>query len=317
MINCNFSKLIYETHKAKKSGIQPEVQEDFDYQENIWLSIYGLGKFEFYAFQYGQCRDFEHFKDWVIGLKGEDFVKTADLQFKKWQATLGTTNKNEAVSLKVLSPDQIKFWEENGYLRIPRVIDEARCDLVTQKICRYLNIHLDFPETWYMPHPDWQGIMLQVYQDKNMEAIRQDATIRDIFTDLYQTDQIIANTEKLGYNPPETREWVFGQGQLHWDLDWDAPVKFNVQALVYLNDVPVDRGPLQVVPGFNKKYDDWKKDFSSSERAHTYIRITETPVPVPGEKGDLIIWRNTIPHAAGKNQSALPRFVQYISFTKI
>ncbi|MNL73254.1 Phytanoyl-CoA dioxygenase (PhyH) [compost metagenome] len=71
------------------------------------------------------------------------------------------------------------------------------------------------------------------------------------------------------------------------------------------------------MPGFNNKFEDWIKDFSSLERAHEYMRLTETPVAVPGEKGDLILWRNTIPHAAGKNQSNLPRFVQYVSFNKI
>jgi hypothetical protein len=316
MTDCNFSKLLYQTHQAKKSGIQTEIPADFDYRENVWLSFYGLGKFEFYSFLYAECRDFEHFKNWVTELKGEHFVSAADQKFKKWETTRSNTENDEGVFPKVLSADQLKFWEENGYLRIPKVVDELRCDKVKQKICRYLNVNLDFPATWYMPHPDWQGIMLQVYQDENMEAIREDAAIREIFADLYRNDMIIPNTEKLGYNPPETDTWVFKQGELHWDIDWFQPVKFNVQGLVYLDDVPVERGPLKVVPGFNNRFDDWIKDFSSLDRAHTYMRLTETALPVPGEKGDLILWCNTIPHAAGKNESNLPRFVQYVSFTK-
>lgn len=317
MINCNFSQLIYETHRNRKSGIQNLSDSDFDNTENVWLSFYGLGKFEFYFFLYSECRDFEHFVDWVTQLKGQNFVNRADEQFKKWQILEQNIEATEILPSGVLTEDQISFWEENGYLRIPKVVDDARCDAVKQKICQYLNLHLGFPETWYFAHPHWQGIMLQLYQNEEMEAIRQDPLIFNIFAALYKSNKIIPNVEKLGYNPPETPNWPFTHGNLHWDLDLSQPVKLHIQAMVYLDDVPVERGPLNLVPGFNNKFNEWIKNFSSLDRAHDYMRVTEQPVPVPGEKGDLILWLNTIPHAASKNQSDLPRFVQYISFTAI
>jgi hypothetical protein len=317
MISCNFSKLLYETHQNRKSGIQNLADSDFDHTETVWLGFYGLGKFETYFFLYSECRNFEHFTDWVTSLKGQDFVKRADEQFKKWQSSEQETETTKVISSSVLNGEQIRFWEENGYLRLPNVVDAARCDAVKQKICRYLNLHLEFPETWYVPHSDWQGIMLQLYQDEEMEVIRQDPHIFDVFASLYKSNKIIPNAEKLGYNPPETPNWPFKHGDLHWDLDLSQPVIPHIQGMVYLDDVPVERGPLNLVPAFNNKFNDWIKNFTSLDRAHDYMRITEQPVSVPGEKGDLILWMNTIPHAAGKNQSHLPRFVQYISFTKI
>lgn len=317
MINCNFSQLIYQTHQNRKSGIQNLSDSDFDRTETVWLSFYGLGKFEFYFFLYSECRDYEHFTDWVTQLKGYDFVIRADEEFKKWQSLEQAIETTEVLASGVLNAEQIRFWEENGYLRLPKVVDAARCDAVKQQICRYLNLHLEFPETWYFSHPDWQGIMLQLYQNEEMEAIRQDPLIFEIFAALYKSNKIIANVEKLGYNPPETQSWIFKHGDLHWDLDLSQPVKPHIQAMVYLDDVPVERGPLCLVPAFNNKFNDWVKNFSSLDRAHDYMRVTERPVPVPGEKGDLILWQNTIPHAASKNQSDLPRFVQYISFTTI
>lgn len=317
MTNCNFSKLLYQTHQDKKLGRSAQVSSDFDLMETVWLSFYGLGKFETYAFLYSECRDFEHFQDWVTKLKGVDFVIEADTQFKKWEKEEKVNQSDEECFPKILTAEQLKFWEENGYLRIPKVVDDMKCDAVRQKICRHLNVNLDFPETWYMSHSDWQGIMLQVYQDEHMESIRKDPGVRQVFADLYQSNQIIPNTEKLGYNPPVTPNWIFKHGELHWDLDLSQPLEFYVQGLVYLDDVPVNRGPLHVVPGFNNRFETFIKDFSSLERAHTYMRLTETPEPISGEKGDLILWHNTIPHAAGKNESDLPRFVQYLSYTKI
>lgn len=317
MTNCNFSKLLYQTHQDRKLGRSSEVSPDFDLKETIWLSFYGLGKFEIYFFLYSECRDFEHFQEWVTKLKGVDFVAEADAQFKKWEEEGKVNQSDKELFPKVLTAEQLRFWEENGYLRIPKAVDDLRCDAVRQKICRHLNVNLDFPQTWYEPHADWQGIMLQVYQDENMESIRQDPGIRQLFEDLYQSDRIICNTEKLGYNPPETPYWIFRHGELHWDLDLSQPSELHIQGLVYLDDVPVNRGPLQVVPGFNNRFETWIKDFSSLERAHNYMRITEKPEGVPGEKGDLILWSSTIPHAAGKNESDLPRFVQYLSYTKV
>jgi ectoine hydroxylase-related dioxygenase (phytanoyl-CoA dioxygenase family) len=46
------------------------------------------------------------------------------------------------------------------------------------------------------------------------------------------------------------------------------------------------------------------------------MQSTFTGIPVPGKKGDIVLWLQTLPHAASANHSDLPRFVQYISFSK-
>lgn len=317
MTDCNFTTLFYETHQQRRIGKNEPIPENFDHMETIWLNFYGLGKFETYFFLYADCKDFQHFKDWVIQLKGQDFVVEADQKFKQWQNNQYQETENPGVFPKVLSPEQMQFWEENGYLKISKVVDGQRCDEVTRQICRHLNVDLNHPATWYMEHPDWQGIMVQLYQNEAMEAIRKQENIRQIFADLYQTDQLVANIEKLGYNPPECEVWGFNHGKLHWDLDMDKPVEFEVQGILYLNDVPENRGPIQLVPGFHQRFDDWIAPFTSLERAHTSMRLTEVPQRITGEQGDLILWRNTIPHAATNNNSNLPRFVQYLSFSKL
>lgn len=317
MKDCNFSSLFYQKHDLAKTGKSSPTIEDFHTTEEVWLNIYGLGKFETYAFIYRDCRDFSHFVDWATNLKGADFIHNASLEFSNWQERKNAPKIPQKDVPRILSDEQIKFWEENGYLRVPQVVEESHCDKVKELICKHLNLHLDYPETWYIPHPNWQGTMLQLYQHEKIEVIRQSPLIRQIFAELYQSDQLIPITEKLGYNPPQTENWVPGQIKLHWDLDIDQPIKTHIQGMVYLDDVPENRGPLQVVPGFHLQFEEWIKDFSSLERAHEYIRITEKPVLVPGAKADLILWRNTCPHAASVNSSDLPRFVQYVSYSNI
>ncbi|WP_342330294.1 phytanoyl-CoA dioxygenase family protein [Pedobacter sp. FW305-3-2-15-E-R2A2] len=317
MTDCNFTTLFYETHQQRRIGKNTSTPDNFDQMETIWLSFYGLGKFETYFFLYADCKDFQHFKDWVAQLKGQDFLIEADRKFKEWQNNQNQEKESPDNFPKILSPEQLQFWEENGYLKISNVVDETSCDQVKQAICRHLNLDMNYPATWYMKHPDWQGIMVQLYQNEAIEAIRKQEKIKAIFADLYRTNDLVPNTEKLGYNPPECEIWGFPHGQLHWDINFDKPVPFEVQGILYLNEVPQNRGPIHLVPGFHHRFEEWIAPFASLERAHTSIRLTEVPQPVTGEKGDLILWRNTIPHAAGSNNSDHPRFVQYLSFSKL
>lgn len=317
MTDCNFTTLFYETHQQRRIGKNEPTPDDFDRMETMWLNFYGLGKFETYFFLYADCKDFQHFKDWVVGLKGQEFVIEADQKFKAWQNNKTIEPEKSEAFPKVLSKEQIQFWEENGYLKISKVVEDERCDEVAGQIRRHLNVDLNHPATWYMEHPNWQGIMVQLYQNEALEKVRNQENIRQIFADLYQTNELVPNIEKLGYNPPESEVWSFQQGKLHWDINLDIPVEFEVQGILYLNDVSENGGPIQFVPGFHHRFDEWITQFSSLERAHTSMRLTEVPTKIPGEKGDLILWRNTIPHAASSNNSALPRFVQYLSFSKL
>jgi len=312
-----FLSLFYEVHKSKKSGEKIDLSPGFEHTETVWMNFYGLGKFETLSFMYMECRSLDHFRQWLTDLKGDTFVEQATLKFNSWNEDQQTKSSSASNYPKTLSAEQLQFWEEYGYLRIPEVVESASCDQIRQQICEHLNIEIDQPETWYQKHPDLQGIMVQLYQNEQMEKVRHHPRIKEIFAELYQTEQLVPTTEKVGYNPPETNEWKLRNGSLHWDINLDAPIEFHIQGLVYLDEVPEERGPLMLVPGFHLRFEDWMKPFKALEKAQQYMLATETSKPVAGQKGDLILWQNTLPHSAGRNQSALPRFVQYVSFAKL
>jgi ectoine hydroxylase-related dioxygenase (phytanoyl-CoA dioxygenase family) len=179
-----------------------------------------------------------------------------------------------------------------------------------------LGADLSRPETWYTNHAGWHGLMLQLYQDAHIHAIKTLPCIRQLFTELYDTSNIIANTEKVSFNPPETATWKFVHDKLHWDIDFANPDPQYIQGLVYLDDVPENRGPLTVVPGFHHRFDDWMGQYPDPDEAQQAMRNTFTGTPVPGKKGDIVLWLQAIPHAASANHSGLPRFAQYINFSK-
>ena len=316
MINGSFLSVFYDHHQCIKAGKPAAEVKDFLILENIWMGFYGLGKFETYQFIYGQCSSIEELEVWMISLKGEKQVRESAAAFDQWTKDKIINADNTKPERTILSEGQLQSWREQGYIKVSNLVDEQLCDAVSRLICMRLGADLARPETWYNSHPEWHGLMLQVYQDVSINAIKTLPAILQLFSELYGTSNIIANTEKLSFNPPESSAWKFRHNKLHWDIDFAKPDLQYIQGLVYLNDVPENRGPLTLVPGFHHQFEEWIKTYPDPNDAQQVIQNTITGTPVPGRKGDIILWLQTLPHAASANYSDLPRFVQYISFSK-
>lgn len=309
MINCSFLPVFYAHHQSIKSAKTPAETKDFSIIENIWMGFFGLGKLETYQFIYNECTSIKDLEQWMINLKGEKKVLESAAAFDQWTKV---NPANMEPGRAILSEEQWQSWNTQGYIKVSGLVDEQLCDAVSQLICTWLGVDLSKPETWYSDHPDWHGLMLQVYQDERINAIKTLPSIFQLFTELYGTANILANTEKVSFNPPESPTWKFRHNKLHWDIDFTKPDLQYIQGLVYLNDVPENRGPLTLVPGFHRRFEDWLK---TAPDPADMLR-TLTGVPVPGKKGDVVLWLQTLPHAASANHSDLPRFVQYVSFSK-
>jgi hypothetical protein len=317
MIHCSFLPVFYEHHQRIKAGEAPAAFTDFVAVEDIWMGFYGLGKFETYQFLYGQCSSISHLKDWIIELKGTQHVRAAASAFEEWTKQKAGVVTTVSVKDNMLSEEQWLFWQQEGYVRVSGLVDEGLCDAVCRLICTQLGADLQVPATWYNSHPDWHGLMLQLYQHESIHAIKSLPGIQQLFAALYGTSHLIANTEKVSFNPPETDSWKFRHNILHWDIDFNKTDRYYIQGLVYLDDVPENRGPLTVVPGFHHQFEEWLQAYPDPHDALQMVQHTYTGTPVPGKKGDVVCWLQTLPHAASANHSELPRFVQYVSFSKL
>lgn len=316
MFNCSFLPVFYEYHLSVREGKPARDFNDFAATEGIWLGFYGLGKFETYQFVYTQCESITHLQEWMINLKGEANIRASAAAFAQW-ATQQLPDTDTAESAAILTETQWESWRSQGYIKVSNLVSEPLCDAVCELICNLLHVDLSSPDTWYNNHPDWHGLMVQLYQHESIHAIKTLPLIRQLFAELYGTASLIANTEKVSFNPPETANWKFQHNKLHWDIDFKKEDLFYIQGLVYLNDVPEDRGPLTVVPGFNLRFNEWLKAWPNPGEAQQAMQNAFTGTPVPGKKGDVVLWMQTLPHAASANHSNLPRFVQYISFSKL
>ncbi len=310
----SFMQVMVATHLARKNRQPEPAFENFQHYETRWMAFTEIGAFETYNFLYAACKDEQHFREWLSALKGEPFLEAAARKYQQWLTRENSESHN--VSAVLLTAAQQECWQTQGYLRISGLLPDQLCDDVIALICNSMGIDLQNQETWYPENPDWHGLMVQLYQHPAIAAIRNHPPLKALFAALYGTDQLIANTEKVSYNPPETASWKFRHENLHWDIDTAQPLSLYIQGLIYLEDVPENRGPLKVIPGFQQLYEDYISQFSDATAAQQAIQIHTDAVKIPGKKGDVILWQHTLPHCATANRDILPRFVQYISFTK-
>ncbi len=308
----HFPFLLSLINARNPNGITSDAE--YPKQEQYFLNLFEIGLFELYEFLFQYCKNEEQLENWIIELKGEKFYHQKVEQFNNW--LLKNTVIAEGEIINVLTKEQIEFWEENGYLHLTEIIPPEDCDGVVDLICRELGVNLANPNSWYPTNDKLQGLMLQLYQGIAIEKTRKNCNVFKLYAQLYGTNKLLANTEKVSYNPPETDSFKFKGSTLHWDINFDIGVRYCIQGLVYLDDVPANRGAFSLVPGYHHKIEDVLKT-SEPVAAINFVKKTEEIICLAGKKGDLIIWLEAIPHAATANNSNLPRFVQYLSFSKI
>ncbi|MEC8544459.1 MAG: hypothetical protein VXY89_12970, partial [SAR324 cluster bacterium] len=52
-------------------------------------------------------------------------------------------------NFRVLSWEEWRSWQENGYLVIPELIPKQQCEDLIEVICRFLGVKREQPESWY------------------------------------------------------------------------------------------------------------------------------------------------------------------------
>ena len=282
--------------------------------EQYFFNLFEIGILEAYQFLFQECQNANHLEKWIVSLKGDRFFLEKTNEFNSWLRADYLEKETEIE--EVLSTEQLQFWKEQGYLILKGIIPTQDCEDVTFHICQELGVDLADPLSWYPIHDKFQGLMVQLYQGVEIEKIRKNPLVEKIFAQLYQTKQLIPNAEKVSFNPPENFGFTFRGSSLHWDIDFDQGPRYYIQGLVYLNEVPKERGAFCLVPGYHQKIN---KDLNVTNASEAMERIKREEIIsyLEGATGDLILWLESIPHAASPNTSNFPRFVQYVSYSKV
>jgi ectoine hydroxylase-related dioxygenase (phytanoyl-CoA dioxygenase family) len=154
--------------------------------------------------------------------------------------------------------------------------------------------------------------MLARYHHPSLEAARRSPRIHKAFAQLWGTEDLWLTIDRLGFNPPVTAGQPFAGSDLHWDVSLVRPIPFGTQAVLYLDDTAQDQGAFRCVPGFHHRIAQWLDGPGKANPRG--IDLSGEQVFVPGKAGDLVIWRQDLPHGASPNRAKAPRLAQYLNY---
>jgi hypothetical protein len=298
---------------ARATGRAPADDAEAPVAMRPLLDTLGLGLEQTLRHLGCQRPDFPAFAAWILATAGSpDPERVA--RYQAWCEGAPPPASEALRQAAVMSQDavftaaELAAWERDGVVILRNAVTRAEAAAIAAHLWDVLAATPDDPESWYGPRTN--GIMIQHFQHPAMDVPRRSMRIARAFAELYGHADLIASTDRLSFNPPERADYRFPGPHLHWDVSLTPPIPFETQGMLYLTDTDADQGALRVVPGFHRWLEGWLEVQSGDPRA---VDLSDRAQAVPAGAGDLIIWRQEIPHGASANRSGRPRLAQYVT----
>ncbi|HEX8524028.1 MAG TPA: phytanoyl-CoA dioxygenase family protein [Tepidisphaeraceae bacterium] len=220
-----------------------------------------------------------------------------------------------ATPLNVLTPEQVVFYHEQGYLHIPAMFTPAETD----ELSDHLNWLID---KWAIKDQGWTGPWRKKYMDAETEKKSQLIALHDLqyysdawaravtskklagaMADLLDGGPVELHHSTLHVKPPETghpfpmhQDWAFYK---HADGRY-------ADVLVHLDDTRHENGEIRFLAGSHKQgalehiiKDEQGKGCTPHLSTEKY-RLDET-VPVPAKRGDVVVFNIFTVHGSHVN----------------
>ena len=284
-----------------------------DKSVRVLLDTLGLGLEQTYSRLRAQP-DYAEFEAWILATAGRPDPLTV-ARYHAWldraeaPAAVHQAQQDIMNAAPVLTADDLAHWDAQGYVILRQAITAEQAAAAEALLWRSVDARPDDPATWYGPRTN--GIMVQLFQDPALEAARRSPRIRKAFAQLWGTADLWMTTDRMSFNPPEKPGRTFPGPHLHWDVSLARPIPFATQGILYLTDTAADQGALRVVPGFHRRIDSWLDSLGESNPRE--MDLSAEARGIAAGAGDLIIWRNDLPHGASPNRTDRPRMAQYIN----
>jgi ectoine hydroxylase-related dioxygenase (phytanoyl-CoA dioxygenase family) len=310
-LNVMHLKRYWQKSMLKRSGKWGDgADTEFQLDKTLLFSL-GLGLEQTTQYLYMKAPAFEQFEQWIVETAGVPLPENV-ARFNK--IITGNDETGSATISEVLSDEQLAFFDENGYVILRKAIPKEDCERTIETICNFIGIDRYKPETWYNQHPARQGIMVQLFQHPDLERNRSSEYISAAYQQLWNRADLWVSADRVGFNPPQTDRWHFPGPRLHWDSTPVLSMPFDLQGILYLNDVVENQGAFSAVPGFHKRMDEWLNSLPPSADPQRQDLYALGCIPIAANAGDFIIWHHALPHGSSVNTSKLPRYVQYFTY---
>lgn len=225
--------------------------------------------------------------------------------------TVQNSIKEIEESEDVLTAEDLRFWEENGYVVVRRAVTKAQAKAAEEAVWNYLGMSADDAATWY-EKPIGKGIMTELYRHPALDETRRAPRIKKAFAQIWKNADLWTTIDRTSFNPPEIESFKFQGPKLHWDMSLAPPHRFGTQGLLYLCDTSAEQGAFSCVPKFHKKLESWLGNLPENVNPRE-VDLSREAAAIAAEAGDFVIWHQALPHGSSPNRGTYPRIVQYIN----
>ena len=281
----------------------------------VLLDTLGLGNQQVYEFLYGEHPSYDRFCEWIVETAGPPDPALLS-RYHGWlmECAPNKAARQQLAAIAAMEPvldaEAMAFWDAQGYVVVPDAIAPEEVSALREHVWETVGASPDDRASWYRAKTN--GIMVPDFQHPTIEAARRSPRIHKAFAQLWGTENLWVTIDRMGFNPPETDEWPFAGSGIHWDVSLAQPIPFGTQVVLYLTDTAADQGAFRCVPGFHRRIDAWLDGLGDADPRK--VDLSDEQHMVAGKAGDLIIWRQDLPHAASPNRSDRPRLVQYLNY---
>jgi len=209
----------------------------------------------------------------------------------------------------VLGEDELRFWDENGYVIVPAVISPDAVRALADVVWACVGADPEDPATWRLTD---HGIMVQLFQHPALTPARTSPRLLKAFAQIWGTADLWTSLDRVSFNPPVRPGVEFPGPRLHWDISLVPPVVFQVQGVIYLTDTTAEQGAFEAVPGLHKRIDAWLENLGEGVDPRT-VDLSAEARRIAANAGDLIIWHSALAHGASPNTGDRPRLAQYVT----
>lgn len=264
---------------------------------------------------------FAEFEQWCTALAGKPSSEHINY-FNSVITNSSSTHVMEEVGLatekqaNVLTEEDLAFWDEYGYVILKSVIDKESCEKTTKLICEHIGADLTDPKTWHTCQHT-SGIWVELTNHPQLSRNRQSNRLKKAYSQLWQRADIFPSIDQCGFNPPVTLNNPYKGQAIHLDVDFNKPLHFATQGILYLTDTTELQGALTVIPGFHKNFAQWLNEMQKAGVNNLQDFTGYQTKAIAANAGDFIIWHHHLPHGSNPNKEKQPRITQFINYKPI
>lgn len=225
--------------------------------------------------------------------------------------------------LRVLSMDDFRFWQHNGYLVVKAAISPEQANRTAQFLWEFQELDATDSSNWFAPQRRSIEMaelnnsgMVEAYNHQSMWDNRSTQRMYDLFVDIWDNEKLWVSVDRANLNPPNRNGREF-PGFMHWDVDSSAtPRPVGVQGVLALSQTDAEVGGFQCVPELFHGFDEWVETQPVNRDPFRPDMSALTPTPVNMEPGDMLIFNSLLAHGIRPNLSHdRARLAQYITMS--